>query len=56
MNLMVSIVTEDRVIYMINKCKDEGHNARETFYRVRLTNPGFDDGRIRELISQNGID
>lgn len=52
---MSSIVSEDRVIYMISKCKDEGHNARETFHRVRLSNPGFDDGRIRELIIQNGI-
>ena len=53
--MMVSIVTEERVIYMIYKCKNEGHNARETFHRVRLTNPGFDDGRLRELLSQNGV-
>ena len=52
---MVSIVNEERVIYMIGKCKDEGHNARETFHRVRLSNPGFDDGRIKQLITENGI-
>ena len=52
---MVSIVTEERVIYMINKCKDEGHHARETFYRVRLANPGFNEERIGELIRENGI-